>query len=126
MTPEQLAKLEAYFEKLDKLKDTVEELTDAKKWQASFLQSELGYKPSPDARDVEGNVKRNYRESKQELKEEFETKLSELYTTIHGTDVSYGIATKTNIMWKGHFPIWATITSGLTGLIVYYVAKVFK
>lgn len=124
MTPAIEAKLEAYFEKLDELSAKVEELVDAKKWHASVLQSELGHKTYPDSADVEGNIHRQYRKLSAELRKEFKEAISTINKTLHGTDVAYGVSTKTNIMWKGHFPLWSTITAGFAGIIFYFVAKV--
>lgn len=112
MAPEQEAKLDAYFKKLDKFNDTVKDLIDAKNWQSSFLQSKLGYKPTPDSPDVDG-----------EIQEYFQEEIDKINTTLHGADSVYGVATKVDIMWKGHFPIWATLSSGLTGIIVYFIVK---
>lgn len=123
MTPVLEAKLEAYFEKLDKISVKMDELLDARDWQASFIQTELGYKPHPESEDVEGRVYKELRKSCEELGKDFKKITDSIQTTLQGTDVSYGVSTKTNIMWKAHFPIWAAITSGITGILVYFLAK---
>jgi len=103
------------FERIDDLRDGVKEANDRSKWQGSYLQSELGFRPTLDSPPTEGNFKRANEES-------FEA----IDTTLHGSDGRFGVATKVDIMWKAHFPIWAAITSSITGLIVFIITKVVK
>ena len=97
------------FQKLDLLRDEIRGISDQTKWQGSSLNHELGFLNNPQDKQQKGRVYERIEAIEEEL---------------HGDGRGFGVASKVAIMWKAHFPIWATITSGITALAIYFM-KVF-
>jgi len=95
------------FRKIDELREEVREAKDVLKWQGSFLQSEFGHKIRAGDPYIEGNTTKANRK-----------RFEAIETTLQGKDNKFGLATRVDIMWKAHFPVWAAITSAITAFII--------
>jgi hypothetical protein len=104
MTANLELKLTAYFKEVDKLRERVNELEKKQDWQGAELHNQLGFSSNPGQQKIKGSVWDKF-EQYREL--------------IYGKTGNFGLSTKVDIMWKAHFPIWAVITSGITGSLLY-------
>lgn len=86
------------------IEERLNELERKMLWQGSELRNQFGFSNHPDEPRIEGCVEKEINKIKQ---------------VIYGGNNTFGLQTKTNIMWKAHFPIWAVATSVITGAVMF-------
>ena len=115
-------RLEASFKKLDKIHDRV-------LWLSSWCNSELGFRPTAESPQTDGNTIRRIYDTIESSKQTIETALAVTNNTLNshertlkGPDDKFGLITTNKIMWRLHVPIWG----GLIAFMVFLLKEIYK